>query len=85
MFFVDISNTEHWQVMKCTRASAFSDLWSLGVVIFMLVTGGCWSFNVDTVVCGSVIEKQLGIELKFSSEAKYRILIGCVLKNEMTI
>jgi len=28
------------EVMKCTRASAFSDLWSLGVVIFMLVTGG---------------------------------------------
>ena len=26
--------------MKCTRASAASDMWSLGVIIFMLVTGG---------------------------------------------
>ena len=26
--------------MKCTRASPASDLWSLGVIIFMLVTGG---------------------------------------------
>merc|ERR1711892_1292032 len=28
------------EVMKCTRASAASDMWSLGVIIFMLVTGG---------------------------------------------
>jgi len=28
------------EVMKCTRASPFSDIWSLGVVIFMLITGG---------------------------------------------
>ena len=26
--------------MKCTQASPASDLWSLGVIIFMLVTGG---------------------------------------------
>ena len=26
--------------MKCTRASPLSDLWSLGVIVFMLVTGG---------------------------------------------
>lgn len=28
------------EVMKCTRASTLTDLWSLGVVVFMLVTGG---------------------------------------------
>ena len=28
------------QVLKCTNASRASDLWSLGVVIFMLITGG---------------------------------------------
>ena len=28
------------EVMRCTTASTASDMWSIGVIIFMMVTGG---------------------------------------------
>jgi len=80
------------EVMKCTRASPASDMWSLGVIIFMMVTGGFSPFysHKQLKMQRKILRGNYNIEhqqfASVSREAKdiVRALLVVVPSNRMT-